>query len=105
MTNKNNKLFIPGKAGQIEAILDIPENSNPDTMAVICHPHPLYEGTMHNKVVSTLHRVCNQFNIPNLRFNFRGVGQSEGEYAGTEGGVEDCLAVIDYLKQNYPYKN
>lgn len=105
MSTQANMLLIPGKAGQIEAIMDMPENANSDTIAVICHPHPLFEGTMHNKVVSTLHRVCHQLNIPNVRFNFRGVGKSEGEYAGAEGGVEDCLAVIDYLKESHPHKN
>lgn len=105
MLNQNNTLLIPGKAGQIEAIMDLPENANSDTIAIICHPHPLFEGTMHNKVVSTLHRACNQRNIPNMRFNFRGVGKSEGEYAGAEGGVEDCRSVINYLQNNYPHKN
>lgn len=104
MLNQDNTLLIPGKAGQIEAIMDMPENASTDTVAVICHPHPLFEGSMHNKVVSTLHRICKELTIPNLRFNFRGVGKSQGEYAGAEGGVEDCLSAIDYLKQNYPHK-
>src|SRR5690625_248814 len=62
--------------------------------AVVCHPHPLHEGTMHNKVVRTLVRTYRDLGIDSVRFNFRGVGASEGEYDQAKGEVEDLLAEI-----------
>jgi len=96
--------LISGKVGDLEVIIDIPENENDDTFAILCHPHPVYGGTMHNKVVTTMARTCHSLNVPSIRFNFRGVGQSAGEYDNAIGEIDDCLAVIDYVKQHYPNK-
>jgi len=73
-----------------------------DRIAIICHPHPQYQGTMFNKVVHTLARVHNQLGMPALRFNFRGVGDSDGSYAGGEGEGNDLLAVARYAQSRWP---
>lgn len=101
--------LIPGKAGNLEILIELPEKLNKplppfETVAVICHPHPLHEGSMHNKVVTTLARTCHDLHIISVRFNFRGVEKSEGTYAEGIGEIDDCLAVIDYMQKNYPHK-
>jgi alpha/beta superfamily hydrolase len=63
---------------------------------IICHPHPMYQGTMHNKVVTTLAQAASSESLASLRFNFRGVGRSAGEYANAEGEQEDLRAVINW---------
>lgn len=89
--------FIPGPSGRLEArLLQIQDST---TLGIICHPHPLYEGTMHNKVVTTVARAWRDLGVSSLRFNFRGVGQSEGAYGETSGEIEDLGAVLDWLKQ------
>ena len=67
-------------------------------VAVICHPHPLYQGTMDNKVVTTLSKAFKQLGIPAVRFNFRGVGQSKGVYDAGQGEVEDVLSICEWIK-------
>lgn len=94
--------FIDGPTGQLEAIEHKPTTPSHPITAIICHPHPLYQGTMHNKVITTLARVCDMLNIHNIRFNYRGVGDSAGEYGEIEGEVDDCAAVVDWVKQHYP---
>ena len=88
-------LTLKGPAGCIEGLLEVPSESSKACIAVLCHPHPLHEGTMLNKVVHTLARAMNDLGIPALRFNFRGVGSSEGDYADGQGETDDALAVID----------
>ncbi len=96
-------LTIPGPAGQLEAILATHANDQPiDKIAIICHPHPLHGGTMNNKVITTVARSFRDCNIASLRFNYRGVGKSEGVYADTIGELADLLAVSDWIKQQYP---
>jgi alpha/beta superfamily hydrolase len=95
-------LTIRGPAGQIEALLEEPTDARPDHVAVLCHPHPQFQGTMLNKVVHTLSRAMNSLGVPVLRFNFRGVGASEGEYAEGRGETEDTLAVADRALERYP---
>lgn len=85
---------VPGPAGPLEVRLTLPPNPENGQVAVICHPHPLYGGTMDNKVVSTLARACRDRGLPVVTFNFRGVGQSAGVHDHAVGEVEDCLAVI-----------
>jgi uncharacterized protein len=70
--------------------------------AVVCHPHPLHGGTLQNKVVHTLARVFIELGLPTLRFNFRGVGASEGRYDGGRGETDDALAVIAFGRQRWP---
>ena len=94
-------LTIPGPAGQLEAVLEIPD-ATPRAIAVICHPHPEYGGTMNNKVVTAVSRALSELNVINLRFNYRGVGNSEGEYAAMKGETEDAHAAIKFIKNEYP---
>src|SRR5690554_7777495 len=65
----------------------------------MCHPHPLFQGTMDNKVVTTVTRAAAELGLPTLRFNFRGVGKSEGEHDNGRGEQQDVLSVIKYAKE------
>ena len=94
-------LGINGPAGNLEAMLEDPQVAS-DRVAVICHPHPLHGGTMQNKVAHTLARTFNNLGVPALRFNFRGVGNSDGDYDQGVGETEDALAVLDYASQRFP---
>ena len=91
--------LIEGPAGDLEILVTCAEDAR--AVAVICHPHPLHGGTMHNKVVSTLMRAARDQGAHTIRFNFRGVGQSTGEHAGGAGEVEDCKAVIDWAASEF----
>lgn len=93
---------LAGPAGRLEALLEEPEDGGARLCAVVCHPHPLYGGTMHNKVVHRLARGLRRSGIVVLRFNFRGVGASEGEHAHLEGEIEDARAALDWLRARYP---
>ncbi len=84
-------LLVPGTVGQIEAVFTVPVNPHPTLGAILGHPHSLQGGTMNNKVVTTLVRACKELGIPTLRFNFRGVGQSAGQYDAGIGESEDML--------------
>jgi alpha/beta superfamily hydrolase len=90
------KVSIEGPAGAIEAMVERPRNARPDIVAVCCHPHPLYGGTMQNKVVHTLARACHDQRVATVRFNFRGVGASEGGHDDGVGESEDAAAVADF---------
>jgi uncharacterized protein len=85
-------LLLAGPAGSLEALLEIPPSAG-DGCAVVCHPHPQHGGTMHNKVVHTLARACRDLGVASLRFNYRGVGASAGQYAEGIGETADALAV------------
>ena len=74
------RLSLAGPAGPLEALLEFDPNSTPGASAVVCHPHPLYGGTMHNKVVFRVAKATLSLGMPTLRFNFRGVGKSAGNY-------------------------
>ena len=95
-----NTFFIEGKAGRIEAAHDKIKDANLNKVAIICHPHPLYQGTMHNKVVTTLARAMKSCSIESFRFNYRGVGDSQGEYGEGFGELEDLLSVYEWVKAN-----
>ncbi len=95
-------LNIPGPAGNLETVIEHPAKPIGNTVAIICHPHPLHSGTMTNKVVTTLVRACQQLGIIAIRFNFRGVGQSEGHYDNAVGEQDDLKAVIAWAKKSYP---
>ena len=95
-------LTIPGPAGQIEVLLDAPQQSETKQVAVLCHPHPQFQGTMLNKVVHTMARAMTDMQIPAIRFNFRGVGASSGEFANGIGETEDVLAVASWARDRYP---
>lgn len=94
-------LFIPASHGRLEAILKEPQGE-PKGVALVCHPHPLGGGTMHNKVVFRSAAGLVDAGLTTLRFNFRGVGASTGTHNEIEGGVEDVKDALDYLAQTYP---
>lgn len=100
----NTELLLPGPAGKLQLMLDFPERASAETaVAVICHPHPPDGGSMTNKVVSTLAKAFVDCGYVALRFNFRGVGQSEGIYDSGSGELDDCLAVLDWVKNSRPH--
>jgi alpha/beta superfamily hydrolase len=101
----HRNIFIPGPAGRLEALLwSVAENPGgvPPLAALVCHPHPLFGGTMHNKVVYQTAKTLHRFGLPVLRFNFRGVGASEGTHDKGRGEVEDAAAALDFLSGEYP---
>lgn len=93
MSPSTRPLNLDGPSGLIEAVTDIPAQA-PRGLAVIAHPHPLYGGSMSNKVVHTLARACVAEGWQALRFNFRGVGRSAGSYDEGRGELQDMLAVV-----------
>ena len=94
---------IPGPAGPLEALVGCPDaQSEKPAQAVICHPHPLYGGSMQNKVVHTLARSFAELGMRTLRFNFRGVGRSAGSYNGGDGESDDLAAVAGWARDRYP---
>jgi len=94
------KFSIPGPAGNLEAIAHLPDGE-PQVIAVVAHPLPTMGGTMENKVVTTLAKIFTELGFAALRFNFRGVGASDGEFDSGNGEVEDTLAVIDYARRTF----
>lgn len=102
LTKGDSPLQIDGPSGQLEAILSTPQDDTKQAIAVACHPHPLYGGTMTNKVVHTLAKTFVSEGVPCIRFNFRGVGNSAGEFGDAIGETNDALAVIEYAQQHFP---
>ena len=96
-------LLLPGPAGALELAVDLPEPADArPAYAIICHPHPPEGGSMHNKVVTMAARSQRELGLTTLRFNFRGVGASEGKYDGGRGEVLDLLAVAQWAQQQRP---
>ena len=95
---------IPGPAGLLEAVLDLPDEMAevPPAIAVVCHPHSLHGGSLNNKVVYMLAKACVQLGVPALRFNFRGVGRSEGEFDSGRGEQADLAAAAGWLRERLP---
>ena len=93
------KISIVGPAGPIESLIERPPNAVAGIIAVCCHPHPLYGGTMQNKVVHTLARAAQDQGVPSLRFNFRGVGGSGGIHDNGVGESDDAAAVADWCRR------
>jgi alpha/beta superfamily hydrolase len=94
-------LFIPASHGKLEAILKEP-SGDVKGVGLVCHPHPLGGGTMHNKVVFRAAAGLIDAGLITLRFNFRGVGASTGEHNEIEGGMEDVRDALNYLAETYP---
>lgn len=92
---------IPGPAGLLEGALD-PTAGVAAATAVVCHPHPLQQGTMTNKVVTTVARAFTRLGADAVRFNFRGVGKSAGRYADGIGERDDALAVVAWCRERWP---
>jgi len=97
----HRSLFLAGPQGRLEALLWTSPVADPPLVAVVCHPHPLFDGTMHNKVVFQAAKALHQFGIPVLRFNFRGVGLSEGVHDKGRGEQDDVRAALDYLAAEF----
>jgi len=96
--------LLDGPAGRIECLLKLPEPGQgpPRAAAVVCHPHPLFGGSLHNKVVHAAAGALVRAGIPALRFNFRGVGLSGGKHDGGRGEQRDLAAVVDHLVSRFP---
>jgi alpha/beta superfamily hydrolase len=94
-------LFIPASHGRLEAIIKEPAGTRRG-VGLVCHPHPLGGGTMHNKVVFRAAAGLADAGLTTIRFNFRGVGASTGEHDEVEGGIEDIRDVLDYISANFP---
>jgi uncharacterized protein len=102
MPRKIESLFIEGPAGKLEALLEEPEDLEPNHAVLVCHPHPQYGGTMHNKVVYRIARGLRRAGAVVLRFNYRGVNLSQGEYDHGIGEIEDARAGLALLRSRYP---
>ena len=101
MSPAPERLSLEGQAGMLEAVAEDPGVAGL-SYAVVCHPHPLFGGTMDNKVVTTVARALQDTGIPTLRFNFRGVGASEGAYDGGAGETADADAVASWGARRWP---
>ncbi len=104
-SHDSRNFFLEGPAGRLEAILWTPSDparQRPPLAAVVCHPHPLFGGTMHNKVVYQAAKSLDALGLPVLRFNFRGAGLSAGKHDGGEGEQGDVRAALDFLAKRFP---
>ncbi len=102
MARRIESHLLDGPAGKLEALLEAPEDHAPGEACVVCHPHPLYGGSMHNKVVHRMARGLRRRGSVVLRFNFRGVGRSQGVHGAEVGEVEDARAALDWMRSRYP---
>lgn len=100
LTEHETKVVIQGPAGHLELAVSSAE-PQPRAWGVVCHPHPLFGGTMHNKVVTTLVKTFQGLGVNTVRFQFRGVGESQGEFDHGRGELEDLNAVIRWMQQSY----
>ncbi len=101
MNKNSDKFTLQGGAGSMECLLDLP-NEAPRGIALVAHPHPLYGGTMDNKVAATLARTFVALGYAAARFNFRGVGASEGVHDDGRGEVDDMLVMLEHMQAQYP---
>lgn len=101
MRTKQDAVFISGPAGQQELLLSFSDESR-NVTCIICHPHPVHGGTMHNKVVYILASALEAVKVKTVRFNFRGVQKSEGEFDHGVGELDDLLNVVKWVKTAYP---
>ena len=102
-THDSRNFFLHGPAGRLEAVLWTPlPPATPMLAAVVCHPHPLFGGTLHNKVVYNAAKALDSLGIPTLRFNFRGAGKSEGKHDRGLGERDDVRVALDFLAGEFP---
>jgi uncharacterized protein len=99
--HESRNFFLPGPVGRLEAILWSPSAGWPPLAALVCHPHPLFGGTMHNKVVYQAAKSLDGLGLSVLRFNFRGTGMSEGKHDRGEGERDDVRAALDFLAAEF----
>ena len=97
---KIQSVDLAGPAGRLEAVLNV-GSAEAEYAAVVTHPHPLFGGTMHNKVVFHAMKALNSFGFPVLRFNFRGTGASQGVHENGVGEVDDVRAALEFLKREF----
>jgi alpha/beta superfamily hydrolase len=103
ISHDSRNLFLEGPVGRLEAILWTPARSAPATLAaVVCHPHPLFGGTLHNKVVYQAAKSLDALGLPVLRFNFRGAGLSAGSHDRGQGERGDVQAAVNFLAAEFP---
>ncbi|TDK61333.1 alpha/beta hydrolase [Sapientia aquatica] len=102
MNAQTTSFFLTGGAGQMECALDLPFNQTPVGVALVAHPHPLYGGTMDNKVAQTLARTFVGLGYATARMNFRGVGQSAGVHDHGIGETEDMKILLAHMQNLYP---
>jgi alpha/beta superfamily hydrolase len=95
-------LVIDGPAGPLEALLQERDAHDHDLVAVVCHPHPLFGGTLHNKVVHRVASTLHGLGAAVVRFNFRGVGRSAGRFDRGDGELEDARAALAFVRERYP---
>jgi uncharacterized protein len=93
-------LFLNGPTGRLEALLNA-GSADASHAALVCHPHPLFGGTFHNKVVFHTMKALNSFGFPVLRFNFRGAGLSQGKHDRGHGEIDDVRAALDWLDSEF----
>lgn len=101
MNIHSHKFYLDGHAGKMQCLLDLPDGE-PRGIALVAHPHPLYGGTMENKVAQTLTRTFVTLGYAAARFNFRGVGESEGVYDDGRGEVDDMAIMYAHMRERYP---
>lgn len=102
MNAQTQAFTIAGNAGVIECKLDLPQEGAPRGIAIVAHPHPLYGGTMDNKVVQTLARAFVTLGYACARMNFRGVGQSQGTHDAGLGETDDIALLVEHMVAHYP---
>jgi alpha/beta superfamily hydrolase len=98
--DRHSEFTLRGPAGALECVSDVPESEEEvSATVVLCHPHPHHGGTMHNKVVTILERSMRELGLRTVRFNFRGVGNSEGAYDDGYGETDDLFAVTEWVRR------
>lgn len=100
-TEADEPLAIAGPSGRIEAAFDLPDGPALQVLAIVCHPLPTEGGSMHNKVVTMTARALRESGIATVRFNFRGVGQSDGSFDDGDGELDDLRAVAAWARAQH----
>jgi len=97
------EFFLRGPEGKLECVADVPDSADerPATI-ILCHPHPLHGGTMHNKVITIMERSMRELGLRTIRFNFRCAGESEGEHDEGYGETDDLFAVVEWVRRTRP---
>lgn len=99
----SERLTIEGQAGALELLVSAPKQAvEPQSIGVVCHPHPMHGGTLDNKVTYMLARSCNEAGLTAVRFNFRGVGASAGTFDEGRGETDDLLTVVAWSREQWP---
>ena len=95
--------ILRGPSGKLECVADVPDPAEERRATIVlCHPHPLHGGTMHNKVVTIMERAMRELGLRTIRFNFRGAGESEGEHDEGYGETDDLFAVTEWVRRTRP---